>query len=222
MINQNPMVYVTKRLIALTISESPVTLQVDPRLQRDGDSVTLNCWCTQDHVCGRGQVSFYRNETLLKPDSMPHNVYRIHQATLMDSGWYRCAIFQNLSTFLSLWVEVTVQIPVSCPSISSDLKGSAVSIGDHLTIRCTCESGTLPINLMLYRHHHHLLRNTTVVDSRTATFHVTVLSEDHFRAHALRMLVSRAPPEKSFVLLTLSQSSFQKLLWLSANELTKP
>ncbi|XP_059498336.1 Fc receptor-like protein 3 isoform X5 [Stegostoma tigrinum] len=157
------------------VRESPVILQVDPRLQRDGDPITLNCRCTQDHVCGTGQIYFYRNETLLNSDSMPRNVHRIHRATLIDSGWYRCAIFQNLSEFLSLWMEVTVQIPVSCPSISSDLKEPAVSIGDHFTIRCTSENGTLPINLMLYHDHHpHPLRNTTVVDSRTATFHVTV------------------------------------------------
>ncbi|XP_059497934.1 high affinity immunoglobulin gamma Fc receptor I-like isoform X6 [Stegostoma tigrinum] len=161
--------------ILVRVSESPVILQVDPRLQRDGDPITLNCRCTQDHVCGTGQIYFYRNETLLNSDSMPRNVHRIHRATLIDSGWYRCAIFQNLSEFLSLWMEVTVQIPVSCPSISSDLKEPAVSIGDHFPIRCTSENGTLPINLMLYHDHHpHPLRNTTVVDSRTATFHVTV------------------------------------------------
>ncbi|XP_048476967.1 low affinity immunoglobulin gamma Fc region receptor III-A-like isoform X1 [Rhincodon typus] len=68
----------TSAYIHVDVRESPVTLQVDPRLQRDGDSVTLNCRCTQDHVCGRGQISFSRNETLLNPDSVPRNVYRIH------------------------------------------------------------------------------------------------------------------------------------------------
>ncbi|XP_048476977.1 uncharacterized protein LOC125488132 isoform X2 [Rhincodon typus] len=94
---------------------------------------------------------------------MPPNVCHIHRATLMDSGWYRCAVFQNLLKFLPHWVEVTVQTPVSCPSISSDLKGSAVSGGDNFTIQCTSKRETLPINLMLYRHHQHLLSNTTVL-----------------------------------------------------------
>ncbi|XP_072422780.1 Fc receptor-like protein 5 isoform X1 [Chiloscyllium punctatum] len=159
------------------VQESPVILQVNPRLQRAGDSITLSCSCAQDHLCGRGQISFYRNETIISSDSVSHNIYHIQQATLMDSGWYCCMVFQNLSTFMSLRVEVTIQIPVSCPSINSDLKGSTISIGDRFTIQCTSERGTLPINLLLYRHHHELLGNTTVIDSRTATFHVTVASE---------------------------------------------
>ncbi|XP_060712766.1 Fc receptor-like protein 4 isoform X2 [Hemiscyllium ocellatum] len=161
----------------VNVQESPVRLQVNPRLQRAGDSITLNCTCAQDHLCGRGHISFSRNEIIVSSDSESHNIYHIQEATLMDSGWYRCMVFQKLSTFMSLPVEVTVQIPVSCPSINSDLKGSTISIGDRFTIQCTLERGTLPINLLLYRHHHELLGNTTVIDSRTATFHVTVPSE---------------------------------------------
>ncbi|XP_072422788.1 high affinity immunoglobulin gamma Fc receptor I-like isoform X2 [Chiloscyllium punctatum] len=93
------------------VQESPVILQVNPRLQRAGDSITLSCSCAQDHLCGRGQISFYRNETIISSDSVSHNIYHIQQATLMDSGWYCCMVFQNLSTFMSLRVEVTVQNP---------------------------------------------------------------------------------------------------------------
>ncbi|XP_043539744.1 high affinity immunoglobulin gamma Fc receptor I-like isoform X1 [Chiloscyllium plagiosum] len=93
------------------VQESPVILQVNPRLQRAGDSIILNCTCAQDHLCGRGQISFHRNETIVSSDSESHNIYHIQQATLMDSGWYRCMVSQNLSTFMSLRVEVTVQNP---------------------------------------------------------------------------------------------------------------
>ncbi|XP_060712768.1 high affinity immunoglobulin gamma Fc receptor I-like isoform X4 [Hemiscyllium ocellatum] len=93
----------------VNVQESPVRLQVNPRLQRAGDSITLNCTCAQDHLCGRGHISFSRNEIIVSSDSESHNIYHIQEATLMDSGWYRCMVFQKLSTFMSLPVEVTVQ-----------------------------------------------------------------------------------------------------------------
>ncbi|XP_059497993.1 low affinity immunoglobulin gamma Fc region receptor III-A-like [Stegostoma tigrinum] len=153
-----------------TETGTPV-LTLEPMWRRflTGDWIILRCDAGRELHSVR--YKWFVNNNIKE---FSEKIYTIEAAGIEHNGEYRCQTLTQ-TTADSNSILVRVSVPVSCPSISSDLKEPAVSIGDHFPIRCTSENGTLPINLMLYHDHHpHPLRNTTVVDSRTATFHVTV------------------------------------------------
>ncbi|XP_059497940.1 low affinity immunoglobulin gamma Fc region receptor III-A-like [Stegostoma tigrinum] len=153
-----------------TETGTPV-LTMEPMWRRflTGDWIILRCDAGRELHSVR--YKWFVNNNIKE---FSEKIYTIEAAGIEHNGEYRCQTLTQ-TTADSNSILVRVSVPVSCPSISSDLKEPAVSIGDHFPIRCTSENGTLPINLMLYHDHHpHPLRNTTVVDSRTATFHVTV------------------------------------------------
>ncbi|XP_078069932.1 Fc receptor-like protein 2 [Mustelus asterias] len=160
----------------VVIKETPVRITVDPEVPEDGDNITLRCLCTDDLACGSRQYSFYRNNTLVNSDSVSHNEYRIQNATVMDSGWYHCAILSSSLTHTAKSVQITVKMPVGCPDVASDWSIPTLAIGDRVTLTCKSQRGTPPIDYMFYRDRQ-IIANQTAIDSRTGNFTFTVESE---------------------------------------------
>ncbi|XP_078069576.1 Fc receptor-like protein 3 isoform X2 [Mustelus asterias] len=136
----------------VVIKETPVRITVDPEVPEDGDNITLRCLCTDDLACGSRQYSFYRNNALVNSDSVSHNEYRIQTATVMDSGWYHCAILSSSLTHTAKSVQITVKgIPVANPHLHISPLNGRVREGSNLTLRCSVNAGSPPMDFTWYR-----------------------------------------------------------------------
>ncbi|XP_041038319.1 Fc receptor-like protein 2 isoform X2 [Carcharodon carcharias] len=157
------------------IQEGPVRLSVNPEGPKEGDNVTLTCNCADPRVCRDGEYSFLRNGVIVNSDSAAPEVYRIERATVKDSGSYCCVVLSNRLKYPAQSVQITVKIPVSCPTLTSDPNSSWVALGSWVMMECWSHRGTPPIRYHLYRDQH--LVNTTVTDAGPGTFSFAAQSE---------------------------------------------
>ncbi|XP_067878457.1 junctional adhesion molecule A-like [Heterodontus francisci] len=137
---------------SVMVKESPVRLSVEPKTQKDGDTITLRCWCTDFLLhCGE-QYVVYRNNSFLASISMIPAIYRIQKATVMDSGWYHCVASSNDEEYTSRVVEITVKkIPVANTQLHINSSSGKITEGSNLTLTCLVTEGSAPIQYTWYR-----------------------------------------------------------------------
>ncbi|XP_067878299.1 Fc receptor-like protein 5 isoform X3 [Heterodontus francisci] len=134
------------------VKESPVRLSVEPKTQKDGDTITLRCLCTDFLLhCGE-QYVVYRNNSFLASISMIPGIHRIQNATVMDSGWYHCVASSNDEEYTSRVVEIIVKkIPVANTQLHIIPSGGKIRERSNLTLTCSVTEGSTPIQYTWYR-----------------------------------------------------------------------
>ncbi|XP_067833450.1 Fc receptor-like protein 5 [Heptranchias perlo] len=137
---------------SVSVRESPVRLEVRPKTQRDGDTIELRCLYTDSDRPGSPRYYFYRNNSPVNSDSAVSGLHRIQQATVMDSGWYHCAMHNNGVNYTSTRKEITVKrIAVSNVKLQISPGNGAMREGINLTLTCSVTEGSPPISYDWYR-----------------------------------------------------------------------
>uniref|UniRef100_UPI00398E3492 Fc receptor-like protein 2 n=1 Tax=Pristiophorus japonicus TaxID=55135 RepID=UPI00398E3492 len=184
-IRWDPDTYPSRR-VEITVKRIPVS---DVRLSltpshgtvREGRSLTLTCLVAEGST--PLTYAWYRGGSLFHQENASSRelAFKIDRCDESTEGSYSCGVSNEVEgkqiAIRSPEVDVVVQVPVSCPSLSSSLNGSAVAVGARVTFACRSQRGTRPITYQLHRDRH-LLANTTVAGSGAGNFTVAVGSED--------------------------------------------
>ncbi|TRZ19943.1 hypothetical protein HGM15179_007092 [Zosterops borbonicus] len=111
------------------------------------DSVTLCCRCWQNKSVT--EVRFYHGDKKVRRFPMATDLW-LSTLQLHDSGNYSCAGWVNSGVswkwVKSVPVAVTVHVPVANATITPGPLSHQVHTGDPVTLRCSVQVGSAPVN----------------------------------------------------------------------------
>ncbi|XP_051889084.1 platelet endothelial cell adhesion molecule isoform X4 [Pristis pectinata] len=140
--------------------------------------------------------------------------YDIPSANTTQSGKYAChasnSASKRIRTERSLYINITVKVPVSTPLLFPLLNSTKVNLGETVTLHCITSTGTLPINYTLYRSHSRLTAISTP-KAGPAVFHVTITEHSGYTCKAENQISSQCSNRIEFHI--LSTTSFEWLYY---------